>query len=156
MTNTRLTDPEILERRYPVILSHFSLAAGTGGEGSYRGGDGVLREMLFRKDLSLSILTERRVLQPYGLGGGGPGAKGLNLLRRREGGETLFLGGKCAIPVTAGDVFSLRTPGGGGWGGGDGKDGDDDGDEPATKKMKRDAFVPKGSVHAYQQTQHSA
>ena len=69
-TNTRLTDLEILERRYPVILNQFSVAAGTGGGGQYRGGDGLVREITFRKSLELSVLTERRVLAPYGLAGG--------------------------------------------------------------------------------------
>nr|CAD7596902.1 unnamed protein product [Timema genevievae] len=67
MTNTRITDAEILERRYPVMLQHFSLRAGSGGAGRHRGGDGVVRELLFRKDIMLSVLTERRVFQPYGL-----------------------------------------------------------------------------------------
>jgi 5-oxoprolinase (ATP-hydrolysing) len=69
MTNTRITDPEILETRYPVILNHFSLEPGTGGVGRFRGGDGVRRELLFRKILTVSVLTERRVFEPYGLCG---------------------------------------------------------------------------------------
>jgi 5-oxoprolinase (ATP-hydrolysing) len=69
MTNTRITDPEILERRYPVILRHFSLRPNSGGSGCYRGGDGVVRELLFRRHIMLSVLTERRVFRPYGLNG---------------------------------------------------------------------------------------
>lgn len=69
MTNTRITDPEILERRYPVILNKFHLRKGSGGEGKFKGGDGIVREMMFRKSLVLSILTERRVFSPYGLKG---------------------------------------------------------------------------------------
>ncbi len=116
MTNTRLTDPEILERRYPVWLRRFHLNRGTGGQGRYVGGDGVLREIEFLKPLTLSVLTDRRVHAPYGLAGGQPGARGQNLLRRSTDGVVLNLGGKCAVPVEAGDVFILKTPGGGGWG----------------------------------------
>ena len=115
MTNTRLTDAEILERRYPVILEKFSLAEHTGGRGKFRGGDGVLRQTLFRKPLTLSVLTDRRVLQPYGLEGGEGGSRGLNLLRRANG-KLVNLGGKCSVDVNTGDIFILQTPGGGGWG----------------------------------------
>lgn len=66
MTNTRITDPEILECRYPVILQSFSLRPGSGGKGTYCGGDGVVRELLFRASMTLSVLTERRVFAPYG------------------------------------------------------------------------------------------
>jgi 5-oxoprolinase (ATP-hydrolysing) len=69
MTNTRITDAEILERRYPVILRHFSLRPNSGGSGCFRGGDGVVRELLFRRHIMLSVLTERRVFHPYGLNG---------------------------------------------------------------------------------------
>jgi hypothetical protein len=69
MTNTRITDAEILERRYPVILRHFSLRPNSGGSGRFRGGDGVVRELLFRRNTMLSVLTERRVFHPYGLNG---------------------------------------------------------------------------------------
>lgn len=70
MTNTRITDAEVLERRYPVILNSFSLRPESGGNGLFRGGDGIKREVLFRKPLTLSVLTERRVCAPYGLEGG--------------------------------------------------------------------------------------
>lgn len=69
MTNTRITDIEILERRYPVHVRKFMLRSNSGGGGEYCGGDGILREILFRSKLTLSVLTERRVLQPYGLNG---------------------------------------------------------------------------------------
>ncbi len=155
MTNTRLTDPEILERRYPVMLKHFSLADGTGGLGRFRGGDGVLRKMLFRKDLMLSVLTERRVLSPYGLNGGSDGDRGVNTLVRAEDGVTVYLGGKCSVPVSPGDVFNLQTPGGGGWGSYVEGGGDSNG-ESVESKSKIRKFMPKGSVHDYEQTQHSA
>lgn len=69
MTNTRITDIEIVERRYPVQVRKFTLRPGSGGDGKWRGGDGVIRELLFRAPVTLSVLTERRVLQPYGLEG---------------------------------------------------------------------------------------
>lgn len=69
MTNTRITDVEILERRYPVHVRKFMLRGGSGGSGKFRGGDGVIRELLFRTPVTLSVLTERRVLEPYGLEG---------------------------------------------------------------------------------------
>lgn len=116
MTNTRLTDPEILERRYPVCLRRFHLNQGTGGAGLFRGGDGVVREMQFLKPVTLSVLTDRRVVSPYGLAGGEPGKRGLNLLIRHADGVTVNLGGKCSVPIQSGDVFVLQTPGGGGWG----------------------------------------
>jgi 5-oxoprolinase (ATP-hydrolysing) len=69
MTNTRITDIEIIEKRYPVIVQRFTLNPGSGGRGKFNGGDGVIRELLFRKDLVLSVLTERRVFTPYGIKG---------------------------------------------------------------------------------------
>lgn len=116
MTNTRLTDPEILERRYPVWLTEFHLRPGSGGRGRFNGGDGVVRAIKFLKPLTLSVLTDRRVISPYGLNGGLPGLRGENLLIRQRDGVTINLGGKCAVPVDAGDLFILKTPGGGGWG----------------------------------------
>ncbi|XP_078086332.1 5-oxoprolinase isoform X2 [Mustelus asterias] len=156
MTNTRITDPEILEKRYPVILKRFELNPGSGGKGRHHGGDGVIRELLFRERVVLSVLTERRAFRPYGLNGGEPGARGLNLLLREDG-RTINLGAKTSVTVWPGDTFLLRTPGGGGWG-------------PAEDVMeKREvlpglasanqkpgvAFVERGSVFEYKQRQES-
>ncbi|KAG9251443.1 Hydantoinase B/oxoprolinase-domain-containing protein [Emericellopsis atlantica] len=139
MTNTRITDSEIFERRYPVILREFSLRGGSGGEGQHRGGDGVIRDIEFRIPLQVSILSERRVYHPYGLNGGGDGACGLNLWVRRveksnweqsikaihgsDGPhETEYeerhinLGAKNSAAMKAGDRIIICTPGGGGWG----------------------------------------
>jgi 5-oxoprolinase (ATP-hydrolysing) len=85
MTNTRITDPEILEKRYPVMLNAFHLRDGSGGQGKYKGGDGVVREIKFLKEMTMSILSERRAFQPYGLEGGNPGERGVNLLSRKDG-----------------------------------------------------------------------
>uniref|UniRef100_A0A0K0CUT0 5-oxoprolinase n=1 Tax=Angiostrongylus cantonensis TaxID=6313 RepID=A0A0K0CUT0_ANGCA len=114
MTNTRITDPEILESRYPVILREFSIRKGSGGNGKWRGGDGVVRSLQFRRPLSLSLLTERRVFAPYGLEGGQSGACGLNVLKRQS--RTVNLGGKISINTEAGDILTIMTPGGGGYG----------------------------------------
>ncbi|XP_054270976.1 5-oxoprolinase-like [Macrosteles quadrilineatus] len=146
MTNTRITDPEVLEVRYPVELQRFSLRPGSGGGGRYRGGDGVIRELRFRASMTLSILTERRVFSPYGLEGGMPGAKGLNLMIKSDG-RVIYLGSKTAINVEPGDVFQLLTPGGGGWGEGDG-----DESVPPTKTPK---FLERGSVFEYRKAQES-
>ena len=115
MTNTRLTDPEVLETRYPVVLREFAIRVGSGGVGFHRGGDGMVREIEFREDLTVSLLTSRRVKPPYGLKGGGAGAKGLNLLLR-PGQPPRQLGSRCEIQVQPGDRLRIETPGGGGWG----------------------------------------
>ncbi|XP_063155873.1 5-oxoprolinase isoform X1 [Candoia aspera] len=115
MTNTRITDPEIMEKRYPVVLQTFQLAPNTGGGGHFRGGDGIRREFQFREEMVLSVLSERRAFQPYGLQGGDPGSPGLNLLIQRNG-RTTNLGAKMSVRVYPGDIFCLRTPGGGGFG----------------------------------------
>eukprot|EP00752_Nemacystus_decipiens_P005177 g4697.t1 len=116
MTNTRITDPEILERRYPVILNSFGLRRGSGGGGARPGGDGVARSMTFRKPLTVSVLSERRAFRPWGLAGGLPAERGLNSLRFRHGGRTVNLGGKNTVSVSAGDCLTILTPGGGGHG----------------------------------------
>jgi 5-oxoprolinase (ATP-hydrolysing) len=115
MTNTRITDPEILERRYPVILREFSIRQGSGGDGNTKGGDGIVRELEFLKDVTVSVLSERRIFAPKGLAGGNDGARGVNSLRRVNG-EVVDLGGKNSVQVSAGDVLRIETPGGGGYG----------------------------------------
>lgn len=110
MTNTRITDLEIMEQRYPMILKKFSLRDDSGGDGFYRGGDGVHRQLMFRTPVTLSVLTERRAIKNYGMKGGKSGKVGLNLLEKSDG-RTINLGGKTAIDVEAGDVFSMLTPG---------------------------------------------
>lgn len=115
MTNTRITDPEILERRYPVKLHEFSLRPGSGGDGAHRGGDGVVRDIEFLEDMEVSILSERRAVCPYGMAGGSPGAKGVNIFIRPDG-RTVSVGGKTTFPCPAGGRFRLLSPGGGGYG----------------------------------------
>jgi len=114
-TNTRITDPEILERRYPVLLRQFSLRHGSGGGGQHKGGDGVIRELEPLRPLTMSILSERRTLHPYGLEGGEDGACGRNLLVRK-GGLLVNLGGRCSASIDTGERLRIETPGGGGYG----------------------------------------
>jgi 5-oxoprolinase (ATP-hydrolysing) len=116
MTNTRTTDPEVLERRLPVRLWEFSVRRGSGGAGVQRGGDGAVRRIEFLAPLELSLVTQRRGPHPpFGLNGGEPGALGENLLQR-PGGATERLPGVAERTVDAGDVLQIRTPGGGGFG----------------------------------------
>ncbi|KAF4125410.1 5-oxoprolinase (ATP-hydrolysing), partial [Geosmithia morbida] len=120
VTNTRISDPEIFERRYPVLLHEFSIRAGSGGAGLNRGGDGCVRDIEFRMPLQVSILSERRVIAPYGMAGGGEGKRGLNLWVRRDPEDgstrTISLGGKATTRMNAGDRIIILTPGGGGYG----------------------------------------
>jgi 5-oxoprolinase (ATP-hydrolysing) len=115
MTNTRITDPEILERRFPVMLRQFRIRKHSGGAGFYKGGDGLIREMEFLEDLNVAILSERRVFAPYGLEGGKPGKKGRNIFKFATGGQ-INLGGKNEIQAQKGDRILILTPGGGGYG----------------------------------------
>jgi 5-oxoprolinase (ATP-hydrolysing) len=115
MTNTAITDPEVLETRYPVRLERFELRRDSGGEGLYRGGDGLVRELTFQGPLELSVLTQHRVAGPYGLEGGEPGSPGSQRVVRSDGTvEKLSSVDGCS--VDAGDRLILETPGGGGWG----------------------------------------
>lgn len=136
MTNTRLGDPEIIERRYPIVLRTFILRDNSGGAGKNRGGDGVVREIEFRRTLTVSILSERRTFRPYGMDGGQPGLRGVNTLFRYfpegafsapepyknpfgkviTGGKQVNVGGKATIEVYSGDVLRICSPGGGGYG----------------------------------------
>ncbi len=115
MTNTRLTDPEIIETRYPVVLRELAIRTGSGGAGFHAGGEGMVREIEFLKPLTISLLTNRRTTQPYGISGGESGAPGRNLLIQKQGGQQP-LPSSCEIEVQMGDRLRIETPGGGGWG----------------------------------------
>ncbi|KAI1102515.1 Hydantoinase B/oxoprolinase-domain-containing protein [Jackrogersella minutella] len=115
MTNTRITDPETLERRYPVILRRFCLREESGGAGMHPGGNGIIRDIEFCLPIKVSILSERRAFAPYGLEGGEDGLRGQNLWIRKNG-RTINLGGKNTAMMGAGDRIVIMSPGGGGWG----------------------------------------
>jgi 5-oxoprolinase (ATP-hydrolysing) len=114
MTNTRITDVEILEQRYPVVLTRFSLRPDSGGRGEWNGGDGLIRELRFLQPVQAAILSERRVFPPYGIGGAHPGACGANTLIRVDATE-VNLGGKNSITLRPGERIRIETPGGGGY-----------------------------------------
>jgi 5-oxoprolinase (ATP-hydrolysing) len=116
MTNTRITDPEVLEARYPVRLLQFAIRRGSGGRGRKRGGDGIVRSLQFLRPLTLSLVSQRRgPYPPYGLAGGEAGALGENILQRADGGVQR-LPGLAQVEVQPGDILTICTPGGGGWG----------------------------------------
>jgi len=114
MTNTLNTPVEALEYAYPIRVRRYAVRRGSGGTGLYTGGDGIVREIEFLNEARVTILSDRRKIPPYGLEGGGPGKTGINLLVCA--GEEQVLPGKTSVDVQAGDIISLRSPGGGGWG----------------------------------------
>jgi len=161
MTNTRITDAEVFERRYPVILRQFALREGSGGKGQHKGGEGVVRDIEFRIPVQVSILSERRVYHPYGLEGGEEAACGINYWVRhvRKGGRGddrdecedrwINLGGKNTAAMGKGERIVVCTPGGGGWGtvGGESK---------AVKRKDERERWSKGSIAARMEAQETA
>ncbi|MFG1864054.1 hydantoinase B/oxoprolinase family protein [Microbispora bryophytorum] len=115
MTNSRLTDPEVLEWRFPVLLEEFAVRRGSGGAGRWRGGDGAVRRIRFRAPMTVSVLSGHRRVPPYGMAGGAPGALGVNRVRRADG-NVVHLAGCDSVEVEPGDVLEIETPGGGGYG----------------------------------------
>ena len=115
MTNSRLTDPEVLEQRFPVLLESFSIRPDSGGRGRHHGGNGALRRMRFLKPMTASIISGQRQVAPFGLDGGHAGQCGENLIERGNG-VTEHLSGCDQVEVQAGDVIVIATPGGGGFG----------------------------------------
>jgi 5-oxoprolinase (ATP-hydrolysing) len=115
MTNTRLTDPEVLEWRHPVLVEEFGIRRGSGGAGRWRGGNGAVRRIRFLEPMTAAILSGHRRVPPYGMAGGGPGATGRNRVLRADG-EVVELRGCDQIEMNAGDAFVIETPGGGGYG----------------------------------------
>jgi len=115
MTNTRITDAEVLEARHPVRLREFALRRGSGGNGRFRGGDGLCRSYEFLAPVTVSLMSERRTTAPYGLAGGEPGARGRNSVVRSDG-RRQELPGRITLELAAGDRLRIETPGGGGYG----------------------------------------
>ena len=115
MTNSRLTDPEVLEFRFPVLLESYALRSGSGGAGQWRGGDGGVRRVRFLEAMTASMLSNGRVVPAFGMAGGGAGALGVNRVERASG-ESQTLGHIASVEMQRGDVFVVETPGGGGFG----------------------------------------
>jgi 5-oxoprolinase (ATP-hydrolysing) len=115
MTNTRMTDPEVVEWRFPVQVESFSIRHGSGGAGKFSGGDGVVRKIRFLEPMTATILSSHRETAPYGLHGGEPGKKGENSVRHPDGSTTL-LAGNDEVFLSPNDIFVIKTPGGGGFG----------------------------------------
>ena len=115
MTNTRMTDPEVVEWRFPVRVESFSIRHGSGGKGKFAGGDGVTRKIRFLEPMTATILSSHRQTEPYGLAGGQPGEKGENLVLKKDG-TTITLKGNDEILMSPDDIFIIKTPGGGGFG----------------------------------------
>jgi 5-oxoprolinase (ATP-hydrolysing) len=116
MTNTRITDVEVLERRYPVRLRAFRIRHGSGGEGKWWGGDGITRVFEFLEPVEVSLLTQRRETQPFGLAGGQPGQAGANMIWRKGAVTESILEELAQFRAEAGDVLTISTPGGGAYG----------------------------------------
>jgi 5-oxoprolinase (ATP-hydrolysing) len=116
MTNTRMTDPEILELRYPVRLEEFAIRRGSGGGGEWRGGDGARRRIRFLRPMQAVVVASRRNVAPHGLAGGADGAPGRQWVERADGRVEPIPGNAGAADLLAGDALVVETPGGGGWG----------------------------------------
>ena len=115
MTNTRLTDPEILEFRFPLTLESFGVREGSGGKGQFDGGDGIVRKIKFNEPMTVSMLANRRKIAPFGLNGGEDGSLGKNYLLKTND-EIVEIGHRGSVEVETGDMFVIKTPGGGGYG----------------------------------------
>jgi 5-oxoprolinase (ATP-hydrolysing) len=115
MTNSRLTDPEVLEQRFPVVLEDFAIRRGSGGKGRWNAGDGTLRRLRFRQRMELALLTDRRRVRSFGMEGGEPGDLGRNVVRRNDG-RLEELPGCAQTVLEAGEAIEIVTPTGGGWG----------------------------------------
>lgn len=160
ITNTRIGDVELLERRYPVLVHRFGLRQGSSGAGKFRGGEGVVRELEFLEPLQVSILSERRTRAPYGLEGGAPGGLGRNTWikqGREEDGDAsgvtktreINVGGKATIRMGKGDRLRIETPGGGGWGvPGEKEDFQGDESEPVKKWTARGSVAEREAAQA--------
>jgi 5-oxoprolinase (ATP-hydrolysing) len=153
MTNTRITDPEVFEKRYPCILRQFGLRQNSGGKGKHNGGEGTIRDIEFRLPVQCSILSERRSRQPYGLEGGEAGASGLNLVIMKdeysEEKRVINLGAKGTIKLGQGDRIIINSPGGGGWGS------VEEGGEEVAGKKEQTKILAGGSVNAYKSRQET-
>jgi N-methylhydantoinase B len=117
MTNTLNTPVEVIEQEYPLQILEYSIRKGSGGNGRFKGGEGICRRYRFLEPATVTLLTERRTLSPYGLYGGSPGSRGLNLFFSARSGKEEELSGKTHVQAETGDILTIMTPGGGGIGG---------------------------------------
>ena len=140
MTNSRLTDPEVLESRFPVLLEEFAIRRGSGGAGAHKGGDGAVRRVRFRQAMTAGILSNRRKVPPFGLAGGQPGATGRNAVERADG-SMQELSATASVAMKRDDVFVIETPGGGGYGA---PAGPAQADEPPGPPIVRNNIYPAG------------
>ncbi|MBI1417960.1 MAG: 5-oxoprolinase [Limimaricola sp.] len=115
MTNTRMTDPEVLETRFPVRVEEFSVRHGSGGAGRWQGGDGIVRRLRFLEEMTATVISSHRVVPPHGMAGGAPGMTGENHVVRKDG-RIVALKGNDEVLMQPGDIFVMQTPGGGGYG----------------------------------------
>jgi 5-oxoprolinase (ATP-hydrolysing) len=115
MTNSRLTDPEVLECRFPIRVESFQIRQDSGGKGRYRGGDGTSRRLRFLEPMTVSIVSSHRTIAPFGLRGGQPGEVGRDRVERVDG-TVEVLGHTARVEMNAGDLLTIETPGGGGFG----------------------------------------
>ena len=118
MTNSRMTDVEVFEQNFPVLVESFSIRECSGGDGRWRGGNGVVRRIRFTEPVQAAILSNHRRIAPFGLQGGAPGQCGANRLERMQGRRParVAVGATATVSLEAGDVFVIETPGGGGFG----------------------------------------
>jgi 5-oxoprolinase (ATP-hydrolysing) len=121
MTNSRMTDVEVFEQNFPVVVEAFTVREGSGGDGKWKGGNGTTRRIRFTEPVQVAILSNHRRIAPFGLEGGQPGACGLNSVERLQGLAQTPVGGTATMDLVAGDVFVVETPGGGGYGAVSGK-----------------------------------
>jgi 5-oxoprolinase (ATP-hydrolysing) len=143
MTNSRLTDPEVLEWRFPVLVENFAIRPQSGGEGRHRGGNGTIRRIRFRQAMTAAILSGHRTIPPFGLVGGEPGAVGRNWVERSDG-RIELLPGKAEVQMQPNDIFVIETPGGGGFGHGVTK-WDNPTDVNASLRRRQDEQTPQGA-----------
>jgi 5-oxoprolinase (ATP-hydrolysing) len=115
MTNTRMTDPEVLETRFPVRVEEFSIHRGSGGRGRFKGGDGISRRVRFLEPMTATVLSSHRKTAPAGAAGGRPAMTGSNCVERADG-SIVQLSGNDEVEMAIGDIFVMKTPGGGGYG----------------------------------------
>jgi 5-oxoprolinase (ATP-hydrolysing) len=152
MTNTRVSDLEILEKRYPILVKQFSIRPESGGIGAHPGGNGSIRAFEARADVTFSLSSDRRTHRPYGMNGGGPGKSGRNLaLMHLIGGGTRWVnvGGKGIVKLKCGEQLWVNTPGGGAWGAEDGAT-----TNGVAEKKQQQYWRATGSLHTFAATQN--